>query len=225
MSNKTSLFSRRQTRPSFCHHHAKQKTQPLARRKARGAERRKTQSNYCPPRKQVCATSAACPRSGRRRAAEHVACATPLLAGRARLPAHRCGSRQGFDLLTQLQAMLRGMFARRALPAGSQAQCRDSTSRRGRSTAGGCPKPPGTRAQTYHEHFDCDFFQYLIWGKGNLPLSDTGNTIGSITRSAFRQPEDKSFFPLPKTNPPGLLTGWSRWFEIRPGSQKLAISI
>ncbi len=56
--------------------------------------------------------------------------------GRARLPAHRCSSRQGFDLLTQLQAMLPGMFAQRALPAGSQAQCRDSTSRRGRSTAG-----------------------------------------------------------------------------------------
>ena len=51
------------------------------------------------------------------------AAATPLFEGRARLPAHRCGSRQGFDLLTQLQAMLPGMFARRALPAGSQAQC------------------------------------------------------------------------------------------------------
>jgi hypothetical protein len=60
--------------------------------------------------------------------------------GRARLPAHRCGSRQGFDLLTQLQAMLPGMFAWRALPAGSQAQCRDSTSRRGRSTAGVMPE-------------------------------------------------------------------------------------
>ena len=120
----------------LCHHQASSKTQPLARRKARGAERRKTQSNHCPPCKQVGATSAACLRSGRRRATECAACATPLLAGRARLPAHRCGSRQGFDLLTQLQAMLPGMFARRALPAGSQAQCRDSTSRRGRSTAG-----------------------------------------------------------------------------------------
>ena len=134
MSNKKR--SRGANASELCHHQASSKTQPLARRKARGAERRKTQSNHCPPCKQVGATSAACLRSGRRRATERAACATPLLAGRARLPAHRCGSRQGFDLLTQLQAMLPGMSARRALPAGSQAQCRDSTSRRGRSTAG-----------------------------------------------------------------------------------------
>ena len=122
------------SRPSFAT--TKPKTRPLAQRKARGAERRKTQSNQCPPRKQVGARGAACLRSGRRRAAECAACATPLLSGRARLPAHRCGSRQGFDTLTQLQAMLPGQSAQRALPAGSQAQCRDSTSRRGRSTAG-----------------------------------------------------------------------------------------
>jgi hypothetical protein len=35
----------------LCDHHASSKTQPLARTKARGAERRKTQSNHCPPRK------------------------------------------------------------------------------------------------------------------------------------------------------------------------------
>ena len=70
------------------------------------------------------------------RAADRAACAAHLLSGRARLPAHRCGSRAGFDTRTQLQAMLPGRSARRALPAGSHAQFRDSTSRRGRSTAG-----------------------------------------------------------------------------------------
>jgi len=37
--------------------------------------------------------------------------------GRARLPALHCGSRQGFDPLAQLQAMLPGTRSRRALPA------------------------------------------------------------------------------------------------------------
>ena len=72
-----------------------------------------------------------------------------LRAGRARLPAHRCGSRQDCDLLTQLQAMLPGMSARRALPGRWQTQCRDSTSRRGPSAAGRDTRSrPGTVCET-----------------------------------------------------------------------------
>ena len=44
---------------------------------------------------------------------------TYLLAGRARLPALRRGSRQDFHILAQLQAMLPGTRFRRALPAFS----------------------------------------------------------------------------------------------------------
>ena len=45
---------------------------------------------------------------GARRRQVYAICATHLLPGRARLPALCCGSRQGFDPLTQLQAMLPG---------------------------------------------------------------------------------------------------------------------
>jgi hypothetical protein len=48
---------------------------------------------------------------GAERAADRAACAAHLLSGRARLPAHRCGSRAGFDTRTQLQAMLPGRSA------------------------------------------------------------------------------------------------------------------
>ena len=54
--------------------------------------------------------------------------------GRARLPALHCGTRQGFDPLAQLQAMLPGTRSRRALPALILSQSRDCTSRTGRST-------------------------------------------------------------------------------------------
>ena len=122
--------------PELCDHHARSKTQPLARRKSEGSGA---------PKDAIQPMSAAqtSARKWRRLSAfgaearRRIRCLRNASAsGRARLPAHRCGSRQGFDLLTQLQAMLPGMFAQRALPAGSQAQCRDSTSRRGRSTAG-----------------------------------------------------------------------------------------
>jgi hypothetical protein len=86
---------------------------------------------------------------GAERAADRAACAAHLLSGRARLPAHRCGSRAGFDTRTQLQAMLPGRSARRALPAGVHAQFRDSTSRRGRSTAGrDARRRPGAVCET-----------------------------------------------------------------------------
>ena len=151
-------------------------------KKGEGSGAPKDASNQCPPRKHACATRAACLRSGRRRAAENVACATSLLAGRARLPAHRCGSRQGFDLLTQLQAMLPGLSARRALPAGSQTQCRDSTSRRGRNTAGrdaqSRPAPGLNRSQV-----DCDFSVSYM---GRICLIRRGNTIGSMTSARIR---------------------------------------
>jgi hypothetical protein len=89
----------------------------------------------------------------RRMRATDTLLAQRLRVGRARLPAHRCGSRQGFDLLTQLQAMLPGMFARRALPARSQPQCRDSTSRRGPSAAGrDAQSRPGAVCETARRH-------------------------------------------------------------------------
>ena len=144
MTTRIVLAARR--RPSFATTKPVQ-TLSRSREKRRGersAERRIQPMSAA----QTCVRKrAACLRSGRRRAAENVACATPLLAGRARLPAHRSGSRQGFDLLTLLQAMLPELSARRALPAGSQTQCRDSTSRRGRNTAGRDARSrPGTKA-------------------------------------------------------------------------------
>ena len=47
---------------------------------------------------------------------------TRLLSGRARLPALHCGSRQGYDPLAQLQAMLPGTRSRRALYASASAR-------------------------------------------------------------------------------------------------------
>jgi hypothetical protein len=101
-------------------------------RKARGAERRKTH-----PTMSAVQTSgqAACLRSGR--SAPQMTLLAQRLRFRARSPSGVPPRLSwGFDTHTQLQARLPGMSARRALPAGAQAQCRDSTSRRGRSTAG-----------------------------------------------------------------------------------------
>jgi hypothetical protein len=61
--------------------------------------------------------------------------AAAALSGRACLPALCCGSRQGFEPPTQLQAMLPGTWFRQALPI-PLSQSRESTSRRGRRAAG-----------------------------------------------------------------------------------------
>jgi hypothetical protein len=150
------------------------KTARAKRRGERSAERRIQNVRRARARRApACVCGGCAPRSS--------LLAQRLRAGRARLPAHRCGSRQDCDLLTQLQAMLPGMFARRALPAGSQAQCRDSTSRRGRSTAGRDARSRpgavcGDRAQAPHpapqsgSHPDApldvrdSFIVYPIWG-------------------------------------------------------------
>ena len=178
-TSKNILAARR--RPSFATTKPVQTLSRLRKKKRgeRSAERRIQPMSAA----QTCVRKrAACLRSGRRRAAENVACATPLLVGRARLPAHRCGSRQGFDLLTQLQAMLPGLPAQGALPAGSQAQCRDSTSRRGRNTAGrdaqSRPAPGLNRSQV-----DCDFSVSYM---GRICLIRRGNTIGSMTSARIR---------------------------------------
>jgi hypothetical protein len=58
------------------------------------------------------------------------------LSGRARLPALCCGSRRGFETLTQLQAMLPGTRVVAGVTRPPLSQSRDSTSRRGRRAAG-----------------------------------------------------------------------------------------
>ena len=73
---------------------------------------------------------------GARRRQVYALCATHLLPGRARLPALCCGSRQGFDPLTQLQAMLPGTRVEAGVTRPHLSQSRDSTSRRGPSAAG-----------------------------------------------------------------------------------------
>jgi hypothetical protein len=73
---------------------------------------------------------------GARRRQVYAICATHLLPGRARLPALCCGSRQGFDPLTQLQAMLPGTRVEAGVTRPLLSQSRDSTSRRGLSAAG-----------------------------------------------------------------------------------------
>jgi hypothetical protein len=129
----------------FCHHHATARTKNCSREKARGAERRKTHPNNVRRARARRAPACVCGGCAPRRPS----LAQRLRAGRARLPAHRCGSRQDCDLLTQLQAMLPGMSARRALPERLQTQCRDSTSRRGPSAAGRDARSrPGTVCET-----------------------------------------------------------------------------
>jgi hypothetical protein len=73
---------------------------------------------------------------GARRRQVYAICATHLLPGRARLPALCCGSRQGFDPLTQLQAMLPGTRVEAGVTRPLLSQSRDSTSRRGPRAAG-----------------------------------------------------------------------------------------
>jgi len=73
---------------------------------------------------------------GARRRQVYAICATHLLPGRARLPALCCGSRQGFDPLTQLQAMLSGTRVEAGVTRPHLSQSRDSTSRRGPRAAG-----------------------------------------------------------------------------------------
>ena len=73
---------------------------------------------------------------GARRRQVYAVCATHLLPGRARLPALCCGSRQGFDPLTQLQAMLPGTRVEAGVTRPLLSQSRDSTSRRGPRAAG-----------------------------------------------------------------------------------------
>jgi hypothetical protein len=127
------------------HHQAKNSTARARKRRGeRSAERR---IQPCPPCRQAGNAPLVCVRGGARRRRRCSRNATA--SGRARLPAFRCGSRAGFETLTQLQARLPGMFASRALPARSQAQCRDSTSRRGRSAAGHDARSrPGTVCET-----------------------------------------------------------------------------
>ena len=57
-----------------------------------------------------------CPGADARRRQVRAVCANLPASGRARLPAHRCGSRRDFDIPAQLQAMLPGTWSRRALP-------------------------------------------------------------------------------------------------------------
>ena len=102
------------SRPSFADHNAK-KDSPPAKRGRRSAERRIQPI----PR----STDKRCrlPMPGRGGAPQTSVrrLRTYLLAGRARLPALRRGSRQDFHILAQLQAMLPGTRFRRALPAFS----------------------------------------------------------------------------------------------------------
>jgi hypothetical protein len=118
------------------------KTARAKRRGERSAERRIQNVRRARARRApACVCGGCAPRSS--------LLAQRLRAGRARLPAHRCGSRQDCDLPTQLQAMLPGMSARRALPGRWQTQCRDSTSRRGPSAAGRDTRSrPGTVCET-----------------------------------------------------------------------------
>jgi hypothetical protein len=72
--------------------------------------------------------SALPPRGGLRAAAR--------TSGRARLPALCCGSRRGFDLPTQLQAMLPGTRVVTGVTRPRLSQSSDSTSRLGRRAEG-----------------------------------------------------------------------------------------
>ena len=101
------------TRPRLANHNAKIDSPP-AKRGRRSAERRiPTNSAQHRP------TSPLADARARKRATQTSvrSLRTYLLAGRARLPALRRGSRQDFDIPAQLQAMLPGTWFRRALPA------------------------------------------------------------------------------------------------------------
>jgi hypothetical protein len=146
MTNGNCLAARNAS--EVCDHQASAKAKTARAKERRGersAERRIHHVRRANKRRVQIRSSA----FGAERAADCAACAARPLSGRARLPAHRRGSRAGFDTRTQLQAMLPGPSARRVLPAGSQAQFRDSTSRRSRSTAGlDARSRPGTVCET-----------------------------------------------------------------------------
>ncbi len=97
-------LSRRVSRPSFADHHdAKENSLH-----PRGSSAPKGACRSLPPCRQARAHRCL-PGSGRQRA----------LSGRARLPALCCGTREGFDLLAQLQARLPETRFGRALPGRS----------------------------------------------------------------------------------------------------------
>jgi hypothetical protein len=73
---------------------------------------------------------------------------------RARLPALCCGSRQGYDPLAQLQAMLPGTRGEAGVTRPLLSQSRDSTSPRGLSAAArDAQSRPAPRLKTYSTRF------------------------------------------------------------------------
>jgi hypothetical protein len=99
----------------------------------RGSGAPRGASNQCRAARSALPPINAC---GARRRQVYAICATHLLPGRARLPALCCGSRQGFDPLTQLQAMLPGTRVEAGVTRPLLSQSRDNTSRRGPRAAG-----------------------------------------------------------------------------------------
>ena len=108
-------FSRHSHAPEACQ---PQRQNRFASGKKREAERRKAHSNQSratPTNVPACR----CPGAEGATQTSGRSLRTYLLAGRARLPALRRGSRQNSYILAQLQAMLPGTWFRRALPAFS----------------------------------------------------------------------------------------------------------
>jgi hypothetical protein len=112
-----------QQKPFSRHSHAPELCQPqrqnrFASGKKREAERRKAHPTNSAQHRQTLPLADA---RARKRATQTSgrSLRTYPLAGRARLPALRRGSRQDFHILAQLQAMLPGTWFRRALPAFS----------------------------------------------------------------------------------------------------------
>ena len=110
-------------------------TTPFRNSLPRGSGAPRGASNQCRATPTHVAMSRRFGRGARRRQV-YAVCATHLLPGRARLPALCCGSRQGFDPLTQLQAMLPGTRGKAGVTRPLLSQSRDSTSRRGLGAAG-----------------------------------------------------------------------------------------
>jgi hypothetical protein len=108
-------FSRHSHAPEACQ---AQRQNRFASGKKREAERRKAHPTNSAQHRQTLPLADA---RARKRATQTSgrSLRTYLLAGRARLPALRRGSRQDFHILAQLQAMLPGTWFRRALPAFS----------------------------------------------------------------------------------------------------------
>jgi hypothetical protein len=129
---KTTPFSRHIV-PELCLRPRTNRSAPGNQRGKRSAERR---IQPMPRSTSSCRHEPAA--SGAARAADKCTQSAQLICFRGALAFRRsaCGSRRGFDLPAQLQAMLPELRAQRALPARLQAQCRDSTSRRGPSAAG-----------------------------------------------------------------------------------------